>query len=176
MTVKIIPYKKHIRSHKMSLLQILWLALLAGALVLALYAAYLFRRHRSDDNQEVSLVNPFELRPALTFGAIYALILLVSRTAQIYFGNLGIYVSSVIAGLADVNAVTLSMADLSAAGSLDLSVAAQAVILAVLSNTIVRSAMVFVTGTTKLHRYMLPSALLAIVVTVAVALWLRSTA
>ncbi len=160
-----------------ALLNLLWMALLAAAAVLALYAGFLFRRHRSDDNQEVQLVNPFELRPALTFGAIYALILLISRAAQLYFGNLGIYVSSVIAGLADVNAVTLSMADLSSGtGGLDLVVAARAVILAVLSNTVVRSVMVFVTGSGKLRRYMLPSALLAIVVTVGVALWLRSRA
>lgn len=160
----------------LELLNVLWLALAAGALVLALYAGYLYRRHHTEDQQEVSLENPFELRPALTFGAIYALILLVSRTAQIYFGDIGIYLSSIIAGFADVNAVTLSMADLSGEnGDLALGVAAQAVILAVLSNTVVRSIMVYATGSGKLRRYMLPSALLAIIVTVSVALWLRST-
>jgi uncharacterized membrane protein (DUF4010 family) len=159
------------------LLSILWLPLVAGALVLGAYAAILYRRRRKvEQSDEVNLVNPFELRPALTFGAIYALILLVSRTAQIYFGEIGIYISSVFAGLADVNAITLSMAELSRPPEgMALDVAAEAVVLAVLSNTVVRTVMVFVTGAPALRRYMLPSAVLAIVVTVAVAMWLRAT-
>jgi uncharacterized membrane protein (DUF4010 family) len=158
------------------LLAIVWLPLLIAAAVLALYAAFLYMRHKDDSTQEVSLVNPFELRPALTFGAIYALILLVSRAAQIYFGEIGIYVSSVLAGLADVNAITLSMAELSRQEEgLELMVAAEAVVLAALSNTVVRTAMVFVTGSTGLRRYMLPAALLAIAVTISIALWLRAS-
>lgn len=158
------------------LLGILWLPLIAAALVLGAYAFFLYRQRRDDLSQEVALVNPFELKPALTFGAVYALILLVSRTAQIYFGEVGIYVSSVFAGLADVNAITLSMAELSSQpGGMELGIAAEAVVLAVLSNTVVRSVMVFVTGAPALRKYMLPSALLAIVVTAAVALWLRAS-
>lgn len=158
------------------LLHILWIPLLAGAIVLAAYATLVFLRRKDDNTQEVSLVNPFELRPALTFGAIYALILLVSRTAQIYFGEIGIYVSSVLAGFADVNAITLSMAELSRGESgISLDVAAEAVILAVLSNTIVRTIMVYTTGSSALRKYMLPSAILGIAVTLAVALWLRAT-
>ena len=157
------------------LLRVLWLPLIAAALVLGAYALFLYRRHREDVSQEVALVNPFELKPALTFGAAYALILLVSRAAQIYFGDVGIYVSSVFAGLADVNAITLSMAELSSQpGGMGLGVAAEAVVFAVLSNTVVRSVMVFVTGASALRKYMLPSALLAIIVTTAVALWLRA--
>jgi uncharacterized membrane protein (DUF4010 family) len=140
------------------------------------YAAFLYFRRRADTSQEVSLVNPFELRPALTFGALYALILVVSRTAQLYFGEIGLYVSSALGGLADVNAITLSMAELSSEqGGLELGIAAQAVVLAVLANTLVRTGMVYVTGAPTLRRYMLPSAVLAIVATLAVALWLRAT-
>ncbi len=158
-----------------TLLGVLWLPLLAGALILVAYAAFLFMRHREDGTEEVALVNPFELRPALTFGALYALILLVSSTAQLYFGDTGIFVSSILAGLVDVNAITLSMAELSnQPNGIEIITAAQAVVLAVLSNTIVRSGMVYMIGAPKLRKYMLPSAILAIVVTAAVALWLRA--
>jgi uncharacterized membrane protein (DUF4010 family) len=58
---------------------------------------------------------------------------------------------------------------------LELMVAAEAVVLAALSNTVVRTAMVFVTGSTGLRRYMLPAALLAIAVTISIALWLRAS-
>jgi uncharacterized membrane protein (DUF4010 family) len=160
----------------LALLTILWLPLLAAALVLAGYATFLFMRRRHDGSQEVALVNPFELRPALTFGVLYALILLMSSAAQLYFGHIGLYISSVVAGLADVNAVTLSMAELSSRpDGVGLEIAAEAVVLAALSNTIVRSVMAFATGSPTLRRFMLPSAILAVVVTVAVAVWLRAT-
>jgi uncharacterized membrane protein (DUF4010 family) len=158
------------------LLGILWPPLLIAALALAAYAGILYMRHREDSSQEVTLVNPFELKPALTFGAIYALILLISRTAQIYFGEIGLYISSALAGLADVNAVTLSMADLSSGdGGIALEVAAESVVLAALSNTIVRSVMAYVTGSSELRRYMAPSAILGIAVTAAIAFWMRSS-
>lgn len=157
-----------------ALLAILWLPLLIAALILSAYAAFLYFRHKGDSSQEVELINPFELRPALTFGAIYAVSLLVARAAQIYFGEIGIYVSSILTGLADVNAVTLSMAELSRQPQgVELQIAAEAVVLAALSNTVVRSVMVYVTGASALRRYMLPSALLAIIATVAAAFWLR---
>ena len=159
-----------------SLLSILWLPLVIAALVLAAYAAFLFFRQTNGHSQEVTLVNPFELKPALTFGAIYALMLLVSRTSQIYFGEIGIYISSAFAGLADVNAITLSMAELSSQPhGVALGIAAEAVILAALANTVVRTVMVYVTGAAALRRYMLPTVILAIAVTVAVAFWLRTS-
>ncbi len=158
----------------LAMLAILWLPLIAGALVLVGYAAFIFLRRRDDVDQEVTLVNPFALKPALTFGALYALILLLSRTAQLYFGETGLYVSSILAGLVDVNAVTLSMAELSnQPNEINVSIAAQSVVFAVLSNTVVRSIMVFVTGVPTLRKYMVPSAILAIVVTTAVVLWLQ---
>jgi uncharacterized membrane protein (DUF4010 family) len=160
----------------LALLNTLWLALIMAALILVAYAAFLFLRHKSDSTQEVTLANPFELRAALTFGAIYALILLISRTAQIYFGEIGIYVSSVLAGLLDVNAVTLSMAELSSQpNGIALEVAAEAIMLAALSNTVVRVVIVYVTGVSALRRYMLPSALLATIATIAAATWLYLT-
>jgi uncharacterized membrane protein (DUF4010 family) len=158
------------------LFSILWMPLMAAAVVLGLYSAFLYFRRKGESTEEVTLVNPFELRPSLTFGAIYAVILLVSHAAQLYFGQVGIYVSSLFAGLADVNAITLSMAELSSEeGGLDLFLAAQAVVLAVLANTIVRTAMVYTTGAPALRRYMMPSALLAIGATIGVIVWLRAT-
>jgi uncharacterized membrane protein (DUF4010 family) len=158
------------------LLNILWLPLLLAALILAVYAGFLYFRHKDDSGQEVSLVNPFELRPALTFGAIYAISLLIARAAQVYFGEIGIYVSSVLTGSLDVNAVTLTMAELSnQEQGVELNVAAEAVVLAAIANTIVRSIMVYVTGASRLRRYMLPTIILTILSTTAVALWLRTS-
>ena len=105
--------------------------------------------------------NPFELRPALGFGALYAVVLLVSRVAQTQFGDGGVYVSSVLAGLTDVDAITLSMAELSQpGGEVEVGVASRAVTLAAMSNTVVKAGIVLSTGSRDLKKVMLPAFLL----------------
>lgn len=153
------------------LLAAIWLPLVAAGLVLVGYAALLYFRHSDSANEPVTLVNPFELGPALAFGALYAAILLISRAAQLYLGDVGLFLSSAVAGLADVNAITLSMAELSGAdAAINIHSAAYAVILAVLSNTLSKTVLVFAAGSTGLRRAMLPSVLLGLVVTAGVTL------
>ena len=80
----------------------------------------------------------------------------LSRAAQMYFGTAGIYASAIASGLADVDAVTLSMAELSARGGLDEATAAHAVVLAVASNTIVKGGMVLALGSRGMARAVAP--------------------
>lgn len=145
-----------------TLLTAVWFPLLVTAAALSVYAGYLLLRRTVDDQHEVTLVNPFELRPALTFGVLYAVVLLVSRTAQLYFGDAGIYISSLLAGLTDVNAITLSMAELSRSPTgLPISTATGAILLAVLANTIAKTVMVFVAGGPAIRRAIAPTALVS---------------
>jgi uncharacterized membrane protein (DUF4010 family) len=135
---------------------------MASAAVVGLaYAATLFLRQSSTDEEGMDFSNPFELRPALSFGALYAVILLVSRVAQTQFGDGGVYVSSVLAGLTDVDAITLSMAELSQpGGEVAVGVAPRAVTLAAMSNTVVKAGIVLSTGSPALKKAVLPGFLL----------------
>jgi uncharacterized membrane protein (DUF4010 family) len=156
----------------LALLAAIWLPLVAAGAALLAYAVLLYVRRGDNPAEAVTLANPFELGPALAFGALYAAILLISRAALLYLGDAGLYLSSIIAGLADVNAITLSMAELSGrAAGLALGTAAYAVILAVLSNTLSKSILVFATGSPALRWAMLPSVALGLGVTAAVT-WL----
>lgn len=153
-----------------ALLQILWLPLAGATGVTLGYAGWLYYAQTSDDHEPVPLVNPFELGPALKFGLIYAVILLVSRAAAYYLGESGVYLSSLVAGIADVDAITLSMAELSGqANGPSLTVAARAITLATMSNTLVKAGIIFTTGTIELRRALWPSALLIAVVGLSVA-------
>jgi uncharacterized membrane protein (DUF4010 family) len=97
-------------------------------------------------------------------------ILLISKAAQTYLGDTGLYLSSIVAGLADVDAITLSMAELSSvAGGLDLSTAARAVVLAAMSNTFVKGGIVLMTGSLSLRRALLPGFALMLITGVSVA-------
>jgi uncharacterized membrane protein (DUF4010 family) len=148
------------------LLLTIWLPLLAGAAAPAVYALVLYLQRMETNQQDVvTLVNPFELGPALTFGGFYALILLVARSAQLYFGDTGILVSGALAGLTDVNAITLTMAELSGrTGGLPIQTAANAIILAVLANTLTKSVLVFVAGGPAIRKAILPTAALSLLV------------
>jgi len=143
------------------LLEQVWVPMAAAAVAgLACAAVLLFRRSSSDEG-EMDFSNPFELGPALRFGALYAVILLVSRVAQTQFGDGGVYVSSVLAGLTDVDAITLSMAELSRpGGEVEVEVASRAVTLAAMSNTVVKAGIVFSTGSPQLKKAVLPGFLL----------------
>lgn len=154
-----------------ALLARLWIPVgLAGAAGL-LYGLFLWLRRREAGDEDVRLTNPFELGPAIKFGLLYAVILVIGRTASLYFGNTGVYLSSIMAGIADVDAITLSMAELSRAGNgLDIAVAARSVVLAALSNTVVKGMMVVSLGSMELRRHFLPGFVLIFLVGVLGAL------
>lgn len=133
------------------------------------YCVYLYFVQPSHEKEDMTFANPFELRPALKFGAIYAVILLVSTAARVYFGNTGIYVSSFVSGLVGVDAIALSMADLARAPTnLDLTVAARAVMIAALSNTLFKGGFALMSGAPALRRALWPGMALMVAAGVGV--------
>jgi len=152
------------------LLKVVWIPITAAAVTGLCYGAYLFFSQRTKEKGEMSFSNPFELKPAITFGLLYGLILLVSKAAQMYFGGTGVYVSSILAGTTDVDAITLSMAELSGVpGGLDITVASRAVVLAALSNTAVKGGIAFFSGSVALRKALMPGFVLMLVVGIVVA-------
>lgn len=146
------------------LLDELWLPLVAAAAAGLIYGLYLYLAPRADDEEDVQISNPFELRPAITFGILYGIILLVARAGQVYLGETGVYLSSIASGLADVDAITLSMTELSRSGNLALPTAAQAIVLAVVANTVVKGGIVLAAGSKPLRKAVLPGFLLVLAV------------
>lgn len=138
-----------------------WLPLAAAAGAGLGFTLYLYyRQHGQSEHEDFAIANPFELRPAITFGLLFAVVLLLARTAQLFLGDAGIYLSSFVSGLADVDAITLSMADLSRDGSLELPTAARAIVIAAMANTLVKGGIVLVAGSMALRRAILPGLLL----------------
>ena len=152
------------------LLALLWPPVAASVLVGLLYSAYLYFGRRQIEDQEIIFSNPFNLAPAIKFGLIFVAVLLISRAAQVYFGNPGIYLSSLVSGLADVDAIALSVAQLSLPpGEVTEQVAVQAIILAAVANTFAKGAIVLIGGSSGLRRAILPGYLLMMATGIAVA-------
>lgn len=144
------------------LLAAVWPAIVAGGVAGLLYVGVLTWRSRQQeaDVGARSFTNPFQLKSALAFGALYAVILVGSKAAEMYLGTAGVYASAIASGLADVDAVTLSMAELSARGGLDLDTARHAVVLAAASNTVVKGGIVLALGAPAMRKAILPGLVL----------------
>ncbi len=122
------------------------------------YCLVLFRAARRGEAGALEVEAPFELGPAVRFGLLYAAILVVARAAHLYLGNLGVYLSSVVAAVADVDAITLTMAELGrAGGGVDPVTAGRAIVVAAMANTAVKGGMVAVLGGRSLRRAIAPA-------------------
>ncbi len=108
--------------------------------------AYVRMRNNKHIEKNVDVKDPFRILPALKFGVLFAFVLLASKLASIYFGNTGAYAASIIAGMADVDAITLSMSTL-ARSSLTPGTAVNAITLAAMTNTIVKLLIAYILGT-----------------------------
>lgn len=78
--------------------------------------------------------DPTDLGGALVFGLLYAGVVFVVAAVQDRFGAQGLYVVAVVSGLTDVDAITLSTANLVRDGHVDPSTAWRVIVLAALSN------------------------------------------
>jgi uncharacterized membrane protein (DUF4010 family) len=106
----------------------------AMAVVGIVAIALLARRSQASTAKGAGLQNPFQLREAIRFGIVFALVLLVVEAARHYLGSWGIVAASLLAGFVDVDAITLSLAGLSARG-MPVETAAGGIAVAVLANT-----------------------------------------
>jgi len=126
----------------------LFLALLPYMLLMTLVGsslAYLRVRNNSSPGKDVKVKDPFRIVPALKFGAFFAFVLIVSKFANIYFGTAGIYATGIVSGLADVDAIALTMASL-AQSTLAAKVAVTTITLAAITNTLVKLVIAYVLG------------------------------
>jgi len=82
-----------------------------------------------------TLQNPFELRPAIVFAALFVALTILTNFAKTYLGAAGVLSLAGCSGLVDVDPFILSLAQGAPAVLL---LAAQAVIVAVMSNTLIK--------------------------------------
>lgn len=107
----------------------------------------LLRRHPKSNGEGDGPRNPFRLTPALAFGLFFATVLLVTDWLQESLGDAGVYVASLVSGLVDVDAVTLSLASLEASGAIAPSVATAGILLVAASNFCFKVALMLIVGT-----------------------------
>jgi uncharacterized membrane protein (DUF4010 family) len=114
-----------------------------AALAAALFAVLLWRRSTAAkvsndvagkaETKPIEMENPFEIGPALRLAAVLAVVLVLAKFLEERYGQSGIQVLAAIAGLVDVDAITLTVARDQA---IPMAAAVASLLIAALANTI----------------------------------------
>jgi uncharacterized membrane protein (DUF4010 family) len=99
--------------------------------------------------------NPSELKAALVFAGLYALVLVAAAAAKKNFGTQGLYVVAILSGLTDMDAITLSVSDMVHKKQVNPATGWRLVMTAAISNLAFKAGIVGVLGSGILFRRVL---------------------
>ncbi len=126
--------------------------LVAVMLVMGVLAAVMYVARGGQAEQMPREGDPSQLKVAVLFGLLYAAILFAVAAGQQWLGDRGLYLVAVISGLTDMDAITLSTAQLIKRGELDVDTGWRMILLGALSNIVFKGAAVAVLGHRRLLR------------------------
>ncbi len=134
------------------------LTLLGSGALAGLVVIYLLWRRldRQGSTPVLEMKNPTEIRAALSFGLLYAVVLFAAAWLSDWAGSQGVYAVALVSGLTDVDAITLSSLRLFNLGNLQIDQTANTILLAVLANIAFKSGLAGVIGGGALARLVLP--------------------
>lgn len=115
-------------------------------------AVVLLRRTATGNAAEIEHRNPAEVRTALMFGALFAVVLLAVAAVNTRFGLEAVYVVALISGLTDVDAMTLSVANLFQTDRIEAADAWRVVLVASLANLLFKTGVTAAFGTREVFR------------------------
>jgi uncharacterized membrane protein (DUF4010 family) len=125
-------------------------AVLLGVILILTFILY--RRNSDEIIHLDEPENPAQLKPAIIFGLLYAVILLAVAATQEHIGEHGLYVVAVLSGLTDVDAITLSTAELLNKQQLEVGTGWRLIMTATLANTLFKGGAVAVLGASALFK------------------------
>lgn len=129
----------------------LWIPLLIFTIAGYIISRIMYKKESKNDLTDIEISNPFELKSAFLFGLLFAAVIFGAKAAQVYLGDQGIYAASALAGLTSVDAIVLSISKLSK-DNLVFLVAEKAIIIALISNTIVKILITVLWGSAELKK------------------------
>jgi uncharacterized membrane protein (DUF4010 family) len=130
-----------------------WLALMAVPAII--FAAWSWRHFRDEETagtaNPAEAHNPLNLRVAIQFAILYALIVLLVKWAQDVFGGAGLYVASFLSGLTDLDAISLSLAQLQKTGHVLANEGARALVIAAMANALLKTGITVTLGSASMR-------------------------
>ncbi len=110
--------------------------------VITVVFSYFLWRKIGKVRGDIHLDSPFRLVPALKFGIFFSVVIGVVKLADVFLSAKGVYIVSAFSGIADVDAITVSLSQL-AKESLPLITAKTGIVIAALTNVAVKGGMAY---------------------------------
>ncbi len=126
------------------------MAALTGMMTAITLGFAFFRPLPEESSLDQTKRRPSELRAALVFGALYAVVLFGVAAAKDRFGNTGLYLIAALSGLTDMDAITLSTARLVVQDQIVADTGWRMIAIGFLSNLLFKLGIVAVLGGRKL--------------------------
>ncbi len=132
---------------------------------------FVWPRKEAPGQEELPVTNPFQIKIALQFGLLLALVMFFARAFQAWLGDTGIYVVALISGIADVDAITLSLASMDST-KLARETAVEGIVIATIANTLFKTGLAIFIAGKRMVPYVLPVALITCLAGAASVLWI----
>ncbi len=120
------------------------------ALSMSVLSGVVYFWARGQKFDESSNENPAQLQAAIVFGLLYAAVLFIVAVVKTHFGDRALYVVAVVSGLTDMDAITLSAAQMFREERIDGSTSWRIILIAMLANLVFKAGTVVVLGSRKL--------------------------
>ncbi len=146
---------------------------LGGVALLGIAFYFLKQEKDGVERGRLKLTNPFELTTVLKFGLLLTAITAATKLLTRVGTGQGVYVLALFSGIADVDAMTLSMSR-QATDPASVSLAANAILIVVAVNTVAKAVIGWMTGGAEFGKRMMAAAAVAIAAGGAAALFLPS--
>lgn len=117
-------------------------------LLLTVLLGYITWSKTVSSTKKITLNSPFTVKPALQFGLLFAIIIALIKIVYYYFSSQGVYVLSFLSGVADMDAITISLAQISKESLLS-TIAVKGIMVAVLTSIAVKGGIAYWTGERK---------------------------
>ena len=121
----------------------------------AAFAAWTLSRNPPKGKSPGEYTNPLSLKVALQFGALYAAVVFLVKAASLWFGGAGLLAASFLSGLTDLDAIALSLSNMSREKQAVVSLAARGIVLAAIANTLMKATLAATLGDRFLRRWVL---------------------
>lgn len=141
------------------------------AFMVALCVVTFLRFQRRIEGADLTATDPTNLGAAIFFGVLYAVVLFGVAAAKERFGSSGVFAVAAVSGLTDIDAITISTAELMRTGQIGPAQGWQVILVGVLANLVFKGALALLLGGLVLFRRIAAVFGLAIAAGAAV-LWL----
>jgi uncharacterized membrane protein (DUF4010 family) len=118
----------------------------------AIGAAVVWRSGTPPGASPLSPTNPSELKPAITFAVLYAAVLFAVSAARDLLGDAGLFAAAALSGLTDIDAITLSTAQLVSRRVVDPDTGWRLIMVATMSNIVFKFGLVASLGSRALAK------------------------